>query len=129
MLILDTNEVNTLYYSVDENRYDDDLNSFETGAVEVGNNFYSISLYMRDYYAEVTAIIYDAIKGTTEEVVGYVSKESRGVLKLFLDYEFTDNKSYNIEVISTSGELLYRGNIITGNDYLDIDENNDLIRY
>lgn len=127
MLVLDTSSTNTLYYSASDDRYDGDISNLSNDASSVGD-FYSISLYMRDFETEVSAIIYDNISQTEEEVVGYVSKQDRGVLELYLNYSFEENSSYIIEVNSLVGDLLYRGSINTGFDYID-EQPSGIIKY
>lgn len=105
-----------------------DLNQDKTlrNSIEV----YFINLYLREYHSTLTLKIYDTMNDTASSIEVECEKLGKGITTVYIDYNFKDNSSYEIELEKDSS-LIYRGQISTGKDFVTVDasDNRNLLKY
>lgn len=90
---------------------------------------YFINLYLREFHDNLTLNIYDTVKDThTVQEVDCV-KSGKGITTVYINYDFRDNASYEIE-LEFEEALIYRGQIITGTDLIEVStDNRNILKY
>lgn len=99
-----------------------DINN-DRGNFNILTNVNYILAYLRERPESVSVEIYDVYTGRSLEVTGFIEKLPRGIAKLYIDYAFMDGKTYEIQVFDVN-VLLYRGQIVTGKDLINVDSSN-----
>jgi len=88
--------------------------------------YYFIYVYLREFHSEITLNLYDTIKDQREVIQAPCVDFGKGITKVYIDYPFIVNKSYEIEFFKND-DLMYRGQIVTGTD-VEID-NRSILKY